>query len=240
MGDRCTRHLHHNLTRRLARAGRKTLSLYSFSSSWSYCASMTRIARLSARMRTHTRQENSEGLIKGETNLGQDGVAEQVLAPSPRGNRCCTSHTLSISLGWNGRHSQVSRTEVPRWWRWTRRRDSVAHPDRMPAGSVCSAPLCRNSPIGRLLHCGASEQSVHCRCSHAPSEGRYSAEPLRLSLSPYLFRGWRRLLLSAAWKSEARCCSATTCSRCSCCWYFFSWPTIRAGNTGGGVTLGKE
>ena len=99
----------------------------------------------------------------------------------------------------------------------------------MPAGRVCAAPLCSDSPIGRLLHCGASEQSVYCRCcARAVVERPISAAtaPLSLSLSLLLSLspGWRRLLLSAAWESEARHFPATAYSRCSSCW-LRSWPS---------------
>ena len=106
----------------------------------------------------------------------------------------------------------------------------------MPAGRVCAAPLCSDSPIGRLLHCGASEQSVYCRCCARAVVERPIALLLRLSLS--LSLGWRRLLLSAAWESEARDFPATAYSRCSCCG-LRSWPSCGKENGLGEVRAGS-
>ena len=49
-----------------------------------------------------------------------------------------------------------------------------------------------------------------------------------LCFANLLSLGWRRLLLSAAWESEARCCPATVCSCCSCSGRV-PWPSYREG-----------
>ena len=75
--------------------------------------------------------------------------------------------------------------------------------DRMPAPRACSAPQHSGSPICRLLHRSVSEPADAVL---APSlNGRYSSTipSLSLSLLLSLYPGWRRLLLSAAWESEA-------------------------------------
>ena len=43
-------------------------------------------------------------------------------------------------------------------------RGTTAVDDRMPALRACSSPQRSVSPIGRLLHCGANEQPMSCRC----------------------------------------------------------------------------
>ena len=124
--------------------------------------------------------------------------------------------------------------------------------DRMPAPRACSALQRSSSPIGRLLHCGASEQSVACRCCaravvERPISSATASLSLSLSLAPSLSLspGWRRLLLSAAWQSEARHFLATAYSRCSCCWLTFLAELsrekrvgkVRAGARVGGTTV---
>ena len=89
-----------------------------------------------------------------------------------------------------------------------------------------AVPRWLDSPIGRLLYRGACEQSAMAAdARHAPGRRTAEASLLAVALlfSLPLSRSHcrRRLLLSAAWESEARRGRATACPCCSCCWSVF-------------------
>ena len=80
------------------------------------------------------------------------GTAAQALMTS--GRRGGTAHSERV-VGEKQRPEHRAK-------RFTARGTAVD--DRMPALRACSAPQRSVSPIGRLLHCGASEQPISCRC----------------------------------------------------------------------------
>ena len=86
--------------------------------------------------------------------------------------------------------------------------------DRMNmAAGRCShaAPFRRGASIGRLLYRGAGEQSLGCRCSHAPSVGRpHTALPGLLSLSAQRPGRARLALALAAACSSYSCCMVSS------------------------------
>ena len=95
--------------------------------------------------------------------------------------------------------------------------------ERMPAGSVCAALLCRSCWIGRLLHRGAREQSLLAADARTRrlSESRYSAVPeslsLFLSLLPSLAAASAAPISGMGERSHETRCFSFSSPRCSCC-----------------------